>query len=168
MKKRLIALIALQVILLLSLVGKYYSIAVGGTPVTLKTAPVDPTDLFYGDYVILRYEISRIQASAVEHDFSPGTSSDHVYVLLEKKGQPYYEATGVFQKKPVPKEGQVILKAKLNYYSAREGVFDLQYGIERYYVEENTGQKYEQSQNLSLVDIRVSKGGEAVIEQLRP
>lgn len=166
MKKRLIALIALQIILLLTIVGKYYYIAASGTLVTLKTAPVDPTDLFYGDYVILNYEISQIKVSAVQHVFASGNNVTDVYVVLEKKGKPYYEATGVFQKKPVLKANQVMMKARVTYYLPDEDSLRLEYGIERYYVQENTGQKYEQNRNLSLVDIRVAKSGDAVIEKL--
>ena len=34
-----------------------------GDEILLKTLPVDPRDLFRGDYVILRYEIGTINAS---------------------------------------------------------------------------------------------------------
>ena len=33
-----------------------------GREIVLKTVPVDPRDLFRGDYVTLRYDISRLQA----------------------------------------------------------------------------------------------------------
>jgi uncharacterized membrane-anchored protein len=35
-----------------------------GEEVLLKTLPVDPRDLFRGDYVILRYDVSRVDTTA--------------------------------------------------------------------------------------------------------
>ena len=35
-----------------------------GTQVTLQTAPIDPRDLFRGEYVVLRYEISTLRVAA--------------------------------------------------------------------------------------------------------
>ena len=39
-----------------------------GKEVLLKTVPVDPRDLFRGDYVVLRYDISTIDLETVSTD----------------------------------------------------------------------------------------------------
>jgi uncharacterized membrane-anchored protein len=44
----------------------------------------------------------------------------------------------------------------------------LSYGLERYYVPENTGREWEdRREELTLVDVRVTGSGEAVIDRLR-
>src|SRR5512142_2691329 len=66
--------VALQVVAVLAFAGvKEYALA-GGDEIVLATVPVDPRDLFRGDYVTLRYEISTIPGR-----FAPG---DTVYARL--------------------------------------------------------------------------------------
>jgi uncharacterized membrane-anchored protein len=162
-------LVALQMALLLTIVGKYHYIAGAGEEITLKTAPVDPRDLFYGDYVTLNYEISRIARSSVQTDLSEERYGPFpVYVLVEKRSHPWYEAVGVYEKKPVPRDNQAVLRAKLHYFSPKEETLYLTYGLERYYVPENTGRQWEERrEELTLVDVRVTGSGDAVIDELR-
>jgi uncharacterized membrane-anchored protein len=169
MTKRLVFLILLQMVLLLSIVGKYHYIAANGTVVTLKTAPIDPHDLFHGDYVILHYDISEIRRDEVDTDLREERYGPFpVYVLVEKKQHPWHEAVGVYQRKPDPKPNQAVLRAKMYSFSPKQDAFYLNYGIERYYVSENAGRDFEERRDqLSLVDLRVSTSGEAVIERLR-
>lgn len=169
MTKRLFWLVALQIVLLLTIAGKYYYISGTGETITLKTAPVDPRDLFYGDYVILQYEISEIDRRSVQTDI---TGERHrtvnVYVLVEKRGHPWYDAVGVYEKKPVPGANQAVLRAKLHEFSPKEETLYLTYGLERYYVPENTGHEWEERrEELTLVDVRVTDSGDAVLEELR-
>ncbi len=60
MKKNLIYIlaIALQIIILFSIIGKYEYIRATGTLVYIETSGYDPTDLFRWDYVSLRYKLS--------------------------------------------------------------------------------------------------------------
>lgn len=169
MTKRLFLLVALQIALLLTIVGKYHYISAVGEVITLKTAPVDPRDLFYGDYVILNYEVSQIDRSTVKTDLREEREGPiTVYVLLEKRNHPWYEAVGVYENRPAPSENQAVLRAKLSYFQPNMDTFSLTYGLERYYVEENTGRQWEERRDeLSLVDVRVTDGGDAVIERLR-
>jgi len=165
MNKRLIAIICLQILLLFTIVGKYYYVAATGKLITIETAPIDPRDLFYGDYVTLNYEISSIERSSVETDLETDAYLNRgtaVYVVLEKKKEPFYEAVGVYKKEQLIAPGQVMLKGKLNY--SDEYQFNITYGLERYYVPENTGREIEAH---TKVDIRVTEGGEAVIEAIR-
>lgn len=166
MNKRFIGLVLLQIALLLSVAARYHWVDWTGQPVTLKTAPIDPRDLFYGDYVILNYEISRIDLDEVEHDVEPGDEPEQVYVLLERRKSGWHEMVGVFRSKPEPGPGQAVLKG-----TARrmwDGKLSIKYGIERYYVTENTGKKWEDARDeLQFVDLKVSSGGDAVIKELR-
>ncbi len=58
LKRLFIAVIVVQVVFLLGLVGYRESILTLGRTAVLQTVPVDPRDLFRGEYVVLRYEIS--------------------------------------------------------------------------------------------------------------
>ena len=68
-------------------VTKEYTLRTGAE-ILLKTRPVDPRDLFRGDYVILSYDISRfnagdMQSSLVRHF----RVDDQVYVTLDMDGE---------------------------------------------------------------------------------
>lgn len=165
MNKRLLLIIVLQIALLLTIVGKYQYVALTGQTVLLKTAPVDPVDPFYGDYVVLNYEAARIASSTVPHDVTQDDQNRQVYVILQQKANPWYEAVGVYRSLPTLAAGQVALQGTLRYYDS-EGM-SIGYGIERYYVPENTGHEIEaQRDRLTMVEVRVSSGGDAVISRL--
>jgi len=64
MKLRLfLAVAALQVLVLAFMAGQREWIARTGTPIVLRTAPIDPNDPMRGAFVRLDYEISQIPAS---------------------------------------------------------------------------------------------------------
>lgn len=53
-----------------------------GQEILLKTVPVDPRDLFRGDYVILRYDISTINTDSLGNKGSEFRENDTIYVVL--------------------------------------------------------------------------------------
>ncbi|WP_134683062.1 GDYXXLXY domain-containing protein [Brevibacillus migulae] len=160
----LIGIIALQVILLLSIVGKYQYIAMTGKPITLKTAPIDPTDLFYGEYVTLRYEVNEIDRKHVNDQLTVDDHGKTVYVLLRQSEHPWYDPASVTLERPEPGGNEAVIKGVLQYLA--DDRIHVKYGWERYYVPENTGRAIEQQQSL-LADLRVSDTGEAVLERIR-
>ncbi len=165
--KRLLLLIGLQLVLLLTLVGKHQYIAATGQTITLKTAPVDPRDLFYGDYVTLRYDINRIQLTDLPHDIGPSDQGKTVYVHLQRNVNPWYEPIGVSKEKPANGPNQAVLKGKIEYFDESGQTVELVYGLERYYVPENAGRDIEQHrEELTTVEIKVTGGGDALIERL--
>ncbi|MGE5705043.1 MAG: GDYXXLXY domain-containing protein [Clostridia bacterium] len=168
MSKRLWLMIALQIVLLLTIVGKYQYVAYTGQLITLKTAPVDPVDPFYGDYVTLNYEIALVDGNRVPHDVKLVDYGKRVYVVLQKKANPWYEAVGVYREKPMANAGQVVLAGTLQYVDEYAGKqIHIRYGVERYYVTENTGRDIENRRDeLSMVEIRVAGSGDAVIQRL--
>jgi uncharacterized membrane-anchored protein len=163
---RLLFIVAVQIAMLLSIVGKYHYIAASGMPVTLKTAPVDPRDLFSGDYVRLHYEISEINKRHLQQDIDDSLEDVPVYVVLEKKAHPWFEAVGVYKEPPRLREGQALLRGTLLYQDKYAGTLYIDYGLNRYYLPENTGKEWEQKSSL-LVDLRVTESGDAIIERLR-
>ena len=62
-------IVALQLVFILGLVAYKEVTLRFGTEVMLQTVPVDPRDLFRGDYVTLRYGISTLERSRIW--FSP-------------------------------------------------------------------------------------------------
>jgi len=70
-----------------------------GEEVLLKTTPVDPRDLFRGDYVILNYEISRLNLDSLETDTSELKGGDRVFVALDI-ADGHGTAKGVFRQEP--------------------------------------------------------------------
>jgi uncharacterized membrane-anchored protein len=72
------ALVGIQALVPLGLIGWNEVALARGTVVTLRTVPVDPIDLFRGRYVRLGYEISRLP---VDQGTAPG---DTVYVALRE------------------------------------------------------------------------------------
>ena len=55
-----------------------------GQEILLKTAPVDPNDLFRGDYVNLRYDISTIDLTNIVYD-QPFIHGEDVFAILCKR-----------------------------------------------------------------------------------
>ena len=161
---KLALVVVLQLLILFGMVGfKYYTLNFG-TPVLLKTAPVDPWDVFRGEYVRLGYEMSRINKAMIKEDLSGDSFGQRVYVVLEKK-EKYWEAVAVHQKRPRLEENQVFIKAELQYYDEYAGTYFLTYGLESYYVEEGQGKELEQNAELD-VQARVDRFGNAVLEEV--
>ncbi len=101
---------------------------VGAQSVLLQVEPVDPRDLFRGDYVTLSYAISRTPSGK----YQPGQS---VYVTLVPDADGRHYHPGEFLLEP-PASGVFIRGTAQGYGRAT-------YGIESYYVQEGTGHDYE-------------------------
>ena len=59
-KAIILTAVIMQVLVLAYMAGEREYILKTGTMIHLRTAPIDPRDIFRGDYVRLNYEISRI------------------------------------------------------------------------------------------------------------
>jgi len=130
-----------------------------GTEILLKTTPVDPRDLFRGDYVILQYEISNIDTK-ISHitDYQIG---DDVYVLLKKDENNQGSFMGI-QKYP-PETGNFIKGIiKRNWNNS----LNIEYGIESYFVPEGEGGVIEKNTQNILVKVVIDTFGNAVIKSI--
>ncbi|GHH99616.1 GDYXXLXY domain-containing protein [Neobacillus kokaensis] len=150
--KLLILACAVPVLILLAMCYKPLLTLYTGQEITLQTKPVDPSDLFRGDYVILRYEAEEVPKALVDHDVLKqmdggrdwGLGELEVYVILEKKDGIDHPVKVTLQK---PENG-VFLKGKIDYIGTNgEGseVAFIQYSLDKYYVEDNTGTKWEEA-----------------------
>ncbi len=111
MRLKYIFLVFLQVLILAGIIAyRQYWVATGER-VLLKTAPVDPRDIFRGDYVRLSYEISSLELEGlgVEEHFKP---NEKVYVSLEKTSDDTYRATTVSKALPM---GQTFIQGRVEY-----------------------------------------------------
>lgn len=154
--------VSLQLVVLLAMIGLLAAPLVLGDTILLRTEPVDPRDLFRGDYVALRYEIGRLPPEGV-----PGLNVDPrwyrrrrdasqeqtVYVSLvpEADGR-HWRAAGVSLTRPA--EGKYI---QGTYHDWGGG--QITFGIESFYVPEGTGLKYEEAQRRHRVSAEVALTG---------
>lgn len=95
-----------------------------GTEIELRLQPVDPTDLFRGEYLTLSYDLSRID-DALQRD---GVLKDGETIYVSLGDGRVRHATGYSHVKPAG--------------LALKGVVDhgrILYGIERYYIPEGAG-----------------------------
>lgn len=143
-----------------------------GQEIVTKVVPVDPRDLFRGDYVILSYGFSR--QVPVAKDTRHG---DVVYVALRQE-----EANGSWQAKAVTsrypekiEDGSIVLKGSVRNLHRRfnkgspSPKADIDYGIERYFVPEGTGLAIEKAVREKTVEavLAVGRKGVVAIKQLR-
>ena len=150
------ALVALQVAYPVGVVAWNEIQLARGYEVRLQTVPVDPRDLFRGDYVILRYEITTVMP-----DFEPPKKGETVYVTLRKVG-PRYMARGTSREKP---DGMPFIRGRVVRFDNEQYEAEVDYGIERYYIPEGTGRDYESAEFL-YVDVKLDRNGKPRIQDV--
>ena len=133
-----------------------------GTEVTLKVVPVDPRDIFRGDYVILTYEISEVspeQKILFDDSFYGETnlySGDTVYVELIKDGN-FHKGGNIYTAKPAK---GLFIKGKIQTnqrnFDLINNIETIIYGIENYFVPEDEGKALEDARNRDRVSAAVS------------
>ncbi|MDR0328240.1 MAG: GDYXXLXY domain-containing protein, partial [Planctomycetaceae bacterium] len=132
-----------------------------GTTIRVTTVPVDPRDLFRGDYVVLRYEFSNSSSIPGYHDGN-NSPSRTVFVTMKQEGD-LWKADGFSYTRP--KEG-IFLRGTLHYNT-------IKYGIESYFVQEGKGKAIEDAmrwetiprdQESVIVELTVAPNGKAAIK----
>jgi uncharacterized membrane-anchored protein len=168
-RERLVLLVAaaFQVILLLAMIGLRLMPLVSGDTILVRVVPVDPRDLFRGDYVILSYDFNRVPPGGIEGLQGPGWQHErewqgrtvYVTLVLEPDGK-HWRAERFSIHQPA---GSTYLRGRI------AGPGRIEYGIESYYVQEGKGRAYEQairSRRLSA-EIAVTADGQAGLRGLR-
>ncbi len=111
-----------------------------GETLRLKVIPVDPRDLFRGDYVVLGYDYSRVDRNRI-----PGLNSDYdwrqrdegrdVFITLQPSSdEKYWSAAEYDLHRPT---GQHYLQGTLRSWG------QIECGIEAWYVQEGEGRRIE-------------------------
>ena len=156
----LIAGIGFQLIVLIGMIVGPLTTLLTGDTILLRVVPVDPRDLFRGDYVILAYELSRVPPQGIPGVQSSDDQGQTVYVSIvpEEDGKHWRASQFSLQK---PSTGK-FLRGQIN------GWNQIEFGIESYFVQEGEGLKYERavrSQNLSA-EVTIDRNGNAVLKRL--
>lgn len=161
-RKTFIIAMLIPAIAILAFIGyNYYTYSVG-EEILLKTAPVDPRDLFRGDYVNLRYEISTIDLTLVPYTGN-FTTGDEIYAVLSK-GEKFWYITKVGNHKPAVQSNEVCMKGKVtSFYANQLGV---DWGIESYFVPEGKGRDIEREIANVSVKVAVDSNCRAIIKEL--
>lgn len=162
----------MQTGILASMIREGTAILADGVPVTLRTVPVDPRDLLRGEYVVLSYDISRIESGQIVGDWPQAAGDAMLYVELAPEADGVWHPLIASFSPLEPAKGNVVIRSRPFSYlpsSPPPSSFSLEYGLERYYVPEGQGKELEKARNDSriLVDARIMPDGTARIASLR-
>ncbi|MEI2302428.1 GDYXXLXY domain-containing protein [Ensifer sp. MJa1] len=146
------------------------SILRNGREILLKTVPVDPRDLLRGDYVILSYDISRLEPELFKGDLPAQSEETTLYVRLNKQIDGFWQATEAsFQPLPTLGDSVLLRSQPFSYYpTSPPSAVTVDYGIERFYVPEGEGRVLEEARNAEAlsVSVRVDDKGQAQIREI--
>ncbi len=132
-----------------------------GDEILLKTKPVDPRDLFRGDYVILRYDINTINTNKIPYSGYDFKEGDKIYILLSIDSDGVGELATIHRNKP---NKGAFLKGIVR--SAHNNRLNIEYGIESYFVPEKRGKELERNLGKIYTKIAVDDFGNAIIKSL--
>jgi len=133
-----------------------------GNEVLLKTRPVDPRDLFRGDYVILRYDISTVFTNEFSKNSSNFEKEDNIYVSLNVDDEKIGTIKNIY--KNTPDDEMFFIKGIVkNVYGDR---LNVEYGIESYFVPEGEGRVIEREMGKIYTKVAIDNFGNAVIKSL--
>lgn len=156
--------VVFQVAVLLGMIGMKAATLIAGETILLRVRPVDPRDLFRGDYVILSYDFSRPSniVGLSSRAFGGESAGRIVYVPLTKEpgSSNHWHAGQVTTTRPA---GGVFLQGRLT------GGWTVECGIESYFVQEGKGRMYEDAIRAGRLyaEIAVNSDGQAVLKGLK-
>jgi len=145
-----------------------------GREITMPVQPLDPRDLFRGDYVTLGYDISTLtKAKAPTAKLDGLLRGSTAFVTLTPQPAGGWSVSGVSEDFPaqVP-ASDVVLKGRVKSAWARadgsEKTLNVRYGIETYFVPEGTGRDLESKVRDHKIEAIVAVGadGTAAIKGL--
>lgn len=145
----------------------------------LRTAPIDPRDLFRGDFVRLRYDVNSVRREHLDPAIAPPGRErrrhEVVYTRLQPAGEGVYEAAGTSPARPA--EGLFLRgRTEDGWRMGWRGGSHLlvKYGIEQLFVEQGAGLAIEKRRGARdglqvpmEVEVAVSSSGTAVIRGYR-
>ncbi|HTJ00920.1 MAG TPA: GDYXXLXY domain-containing protein [Dongiaceae bacterium] len=164
MKLKLFALVlALQCAWLLATTFTQEHARRTGQVILLETRPVDPRDYLRGDYLTLSYEISDVPWQ----NFSPARTNEPpagsaIYVALAPGTNGFYEVVQASLQPFTPAAGQILIRGKSVFWWGSTNSAEVEYGLERYYVREGTGNP----RGTLTVQAVVTPAGQAAIKEV--
>lgn len=164
----LLTVAALQIAVLAWIVGDRVLLVKTGTEIVLPIVPVDPRDLFKGDYVRLSYPISRPTSVKIERPAPDRNAWAFAVLEPDVAEQSNWSINRISSSYPRDvKPGQIVIKAKAPNGWHEQAPF-LHFGLERYYVPEGTGlelEKMAREKKLAAV-VAVDRFGNTAIKGL--
>lgn len=161
-RKTFIKAMLVPAVILLGFIGYNYYTLNMGQEILLKTAPVDPNDLFRGNYVNLRYDISAIDLTKIGFD-SPFMTGEDVFATLAK-GEKFWFVTRVGHYNQPLQKNEVCMKGKVTY--SYQNSINVNWGIESYFVPEGKGKDIEREIRDVSVKVSVDRTCRALIKEL--
>ena len=176
---KLTIVVALQSLAILAMVGGKVQTMMTGDVIILRTEPVDPRSLFRGDFVRLRYEITRLADDNVRFDLDDLRPGRTIYVRLREE-QGAWGAVSVHGKHPGPAPDFKVIRGRIaasrtedSFPGRRENgqwipptpretpvrVLLVYYGIEAYFIPEGTGRALERPPEGQTMTVRVAVDG---------
>jgi len=169
MNRRIVVVVLVQTLVLLAMIGMRQWTLATGIPVILETQPIDPRSLFSGDYVRLNYKVSDLRLEELSGD-RLFKRHDAIFVVLARDGESggeYWKAVSVHRVRPLPGDGQAVIKGRVEYTG--DAIWDaaqnksveakhvhVKYGIEDYFVQEGRGRELERPKQDEKVSIQVT------------
>ena len=153
MRKWLIIIVAaLQVAVLAQMAGQRELVVRNGKTIYLRTAPVDPRDMFRGDYVRLNYEISSVPKSLLRDGLAENKCKQgmRVYAVLDVNEGGTSQLLYVTDKKP--KEG-LFIRGRVDDHDTTNPPIQIRYGIEAYFMQQGKGKQLEQGRRQEGIQI---------------
>lgn len=127
-----------------------------GTEVILETRPVDPRDLFRGEYVILRYEIENDKLVSEEISNNDLTDGNSIYVRLDVNDSQIAFVAEVSKAKPDFSDG-LWIRGEID---GRRVRFP---DLEQYFVPEGAGTPIERLRSDVYVRVSILNGESRVV-----
>ncbi|MBL1141895.1 MAG: GDYXXLXY domain-containing protein [Proteobacteria bacterium] len=173
-KKLVIAAVIFQLLALAGMIAQREYILHTGKEVYLRTAPIDPRDIFRGDYVRLDYTFLTVPIERTRNlPVSISKKGQRVYVVLKESANGVYTFDYLTGEKP---SAGIFIAGRTNqrrYQSVNE-VIRVKYGIEKFFLEQDSGLKLEKErggrndyQRPMEIKVAVSKSGTAMIKDFR-
>lgn len=152
------AAIVVQVLILIGMVVSAALPLAIGTDITVRTRPVDPRDLFRGNYAQLSYDFSRVPLQELAA-MAPLRKGEVVYVSLQQGRDGLHEFAAAALAKPA--DG-LFLRGRVEY--VMEDQVSLLYGIEAFFAPKETALALEQTlRERAVATVAVSGSGRARI-----
>jgi uncharacterized membrane-anchored protein len=165
----------LQVGVLGKMVADRIALLKSGREVILPVHPVDPRDFLRGDYVVLGYDVSILEAGEAElgQPVSSFERGDPVYVIWKKVNQGWSLKSLSSLRPEGASSDEVVVKARIGSVwpvaaNDNRRRFMLRYGIESYFVPEGQGHPLEEAvrQNKMEAIVAVGADGTAALKGL--
>jgi uncharacterized membrane-anchored protein len=149
-----------------------------GQEARLEVVPIDPRDLFRGDYVVLGYRIGTVNPPPGVS--TPFTRGQQVFVTLRPDSNGKSQAVAISAERPTASGNDIVISGvvstpstcQLNDAGARDcklgsRAVGVRYGLESYFVPQGEGKKIERVEKARLeVIAAVAPSGQAAIKRL--